>query len=355
VVAEHFGIIGGGAKAPLLLARELSHLGFRVSVFTASLLFADSLPPAGMKVHTPAFNRGWRFRLPLRLLARRVRREIRRCQPDLVFVCGVTPLAHFLLKSDIAGQLLVWEFSNATPGNALVDWQAAGLLHACRAVLSPSASVDAQIRKNYGYGNGILRLPFWIEPIALDRVGDNPFVWDFVYLGRRDPEKGLFELVRATAVLAQSKPDLQVLIAGPGSAVAYQELAEQLGIAKNIEFRFFASELETMEALANSRYLVLPSYHEGYPLVLLEAGSYGIPFIATDVGSVAEMLAASDAGWLLPPRDTGALASLMQQALSEDPGRYRERSLAARRFFERLSSSEQVRSNLTGIVRECIN
>jgi glycosyltransferase involved in cell wall biosynthesis len=344
-------LIGGGAKAPFLLAQELQKLGLEVTVFTASLLFGDSPVPSGIDIKTPGFNRGWRFKFPLYLLARRARKAILEKKPSLVVVCGVTTLAQFLLKSDCADKLLIWEFSNASPGNPLVNWKAAGLLGRARAVLSPSSSIDHQIRVNYQYDGNLLRLPFWVEQAGgCANEGRTAFQWDFIYLGRRDPEKGLFELITACAFVARKRAQLRVLIAGPGDETAYKERATDLGVAQNIQFTFFATEEETMTALSNSRYLVLPSYHEGYPLVLLEAAKFGKPFVATRVGSVPEMLGASEAGMLVPPKNPEALFLAMMKALEESDDAYRQRCVAARQLFANLSGTASVQKNLIRFV-----
>jgi glycosyltransferase involved in cell wall biosynthesis len=314
-----------------------------VTVFTASLLFGESPVPGDIEIRTPRFNRGWRFKFPLRALAHQVRNEVWRRNPDLVVVCGVTDLAGFLLGMDCAERLMIWEFSNASPGNPLVNWKAARLLNRSRAVLSPSASIDEQIRANYHYDGTLLRLPFWIEQAKCEQdEGSKTKSYDFIYLGRRDPEKGLFELISACANVVQKRPNLKVLIAGPGDESRYREHAEALRVANKVEFIFFATEEETMMALSSSRYLVLPSYHEGYPLVLLEAAMFGVPFIATQVGSVPEMVGRSEAGLLVPPRDKGALARMMLQVLDEPTDAYERRCSAARELFTDLAGPTEI-------------
>jgi glycosyltransferase involved in cell wall biosynthesis len=141
---------------------------------------------------------------------------------------------------------MIWEFSNASPYNPLVNWKAAGLLNRSRAVISPSASIDEQIRTNYHYNGTLQRLPFWIESGHSNWDGlSTKKSWDFIYLGRRDSEKGLFELISACADLVRKKPDLKLLIAGPGDESRYREHAEALGVANKVEFIYFATEEET--------------------------------------------------------------------------------------------------------------
>ena len=302
----------------------------------------------------PLLRKGCRWDWPGRCLAGQARRRIRREQPDFVVVVGVTSLARYLLQSNVANRLLVWELTNANPGNKFVDPEASRLLSRCRAMLSPSKTIDQNIRQTYGYEGPLLRLPFWIEesyqPFNSSTLQPFNFLFDFLFLGRRDVEKGLNELIRATAEVAKSFPSLRVLIAGTGNEEPFATLCRNLGVAQNVSFRFFPTREETLAALAQARCLVLPSYHEGYPLVLLEAAQRGIPFIATRVGSAAEVFEGTGAGLIVPPRDDQALANAMLAVLAEAPDQYAARRAAAYAVFRKISSAETVRYSLTRLL-----
>ena len=390
VVTSLLGCHGGAYLAPLLLCRQLAGMGLRVTCFAQYQELTANQQPLPFEVIGPSVRHGCRWDLPGRVLAWQTARAIWRRRPDSVFVCGVTPLAGYLLSTRIANELLVWEFSNATPGNKYVNPRARSLLGRARAVLSPSAAIDREIRKNYDYQGRLLRLPFWIEDrteglrdhettgpqdhgtghVVRNHVVSSPLVssplvsspavsWscgpftaDFIYLGRRDVEKGLHELVRATTAVAKKFPGVRVLVTGSGSEQPFAAQAAELGVAANIKFQYFPSYADTMGALASSRCLVLPSYHEGYPLVLLEAAQQGVPFIATDVGSVAEVFDGTGAGLIVPPRDEKALAAAMLAILEESPGNYRERRASAYEVFRRTSSKTAVEASLRRVLEE---
>jgi glycosyltransferase involved in cell wall biosynthesis len=351
-------------------------LGLRVTCFAQNENWGADVPPTDFEIVRPWLRRGCRWDWPGRCLAWQIRRQFRRTQPDFVFVIGVTSLARYLLQCDMTDKLLIWELTNANPGNKFVDIQASRLLGRARAVLSPSAMIDQEIRRTYAYAGPLLRLAFWIED---EQKSTSPppqkYLADFIYLGRRDEEKGLKELVQATSEMAKFFPSIRVLIAGSGTEQPYAVLAQELSVNNNIAFQFFESRGETLAALANSRCLVLPSYHEGYPLVLLEAAQRSIPCIATSVGSVREMFAvestadcemrvpdgaetaensqaAADglASILIPPRNVPALAEAMRRVLSESPETYLARRRAAHSCFARHSSAGAVRAGLANIL-----
>lgn len=368
VITDTFGQQGGSHLSALLLCEELVRLGLGVKCFAQSTALGASCSTRYPLV-TPLLRRGWRWDWPGKCLAWQARRSIRRDHPDFVFVCGVDRLARYLLQSDAATRLLIWENTNANPGNKFVDPEAVRLLRRARALLSPSATIDQCVRQTYGYAGPLLRLPFWVEDEREKQKGegsgqrtevgglreqdnrtagprDNGFAADFIFLGRRDVEKGLNELIRATARVAKKFPIVRVLITGQGTEESYAGLARELHIEPNVTFHCFPTRAETMAALSQSRYLVLPSYHEGYPLVLLEAAQCGVPFIATRVGSVPELFEGSPAALLVPPKDGLALAEAMLTLLSESPTLYEQRRKAAFQLFSSLSSHEAVASRL---------
>jgi len=360
--------------ATTLLCQELVQLGLRVTCFAQNVDFGGEPIPITFEIVAPCVRRGCRWDWPGRCLASQARRQIRSQEPDYVIVMGTGPLARYLLISDVANRVLIWELTNATPGNKFVDASASRLLGRCRAMLSPSAAIDRRIGETYGYTGPTLRLPFWIEDGSgrgprteirkqtpegakarverNTRPPDDRLAADFIYLGRRDVEKGLHELVRATAEVSRQFPSVRLLIAGQGSEAPFATTARTLDMTDNVLFRFLRTREETMNALANSRCLVLPSYHEGYPLVLLEAARCGVPSIATTVGSIPEMFANSQAAVLVPPRDVSALAEAMQTILAEPPKDYEERRKAAVELFARLSSAEVVRTRLKNLLRQ---
>ena len=158
--------------------------------------------------------------------------------------------------------------------------------------------------------------------------------------------------MRATAEVSKEFPGVRVLIAGQGSEGPFAAAARELGVTENIRFQFFRTREETMAALANSRCLVLPSYHEGYPLVLLEAIRVGVPVIATAVGSVPEVFAGSQAALLIPPKDVSSLANAMRTMLSESPQQHAQRRKAAVELFVRLNSADAITMRLKDLLQQ---
>ncbi|MBI3321337.1 MAG: glycosyltransferase family 4 protein [Candidatus Omnitrophica bacterium] len=134
---------------------------------------------------------------------------------------------------------------------------------------------------------------------------------------RLSPEKGHRVLLDAAASLRARHPDAHYLFIGDG--VLREELRRLVaicGLADRVYFLGFRTDLPRLLAAADL--VVLPSFTEGVPGVLLEAMAAGTPIVATDVGGVGELLAGGRVGRLVPPGDPAALGQAIDELLSAD-------------------------------------
>lgn len=136
------------------------------------------------------------------------------------------------------------------------------------------------------------------------------------FVGRLVPGKGVDLLLRAgQQLLARNKP-VTFVIVGDGPARRHLEvLADGLGLAGSVHF--LGQRDDAVRIMAVSDLVVLPSRHEGSPLVMLEAMAVGQPVVATDVGGIAAMMTDGVTGRLVTPNDVSALAGGIESALSE--------------------------------------
>ncbi len=347
VVSDVYGQRGGAYRVTSLLCRALAEMDLKVTCF-ATWVDADSVTgDEGFEIVQPRFSHGSRWDIPNRVLARQAQRGIEAKNPVAVFVVGLTKICGHLLGSRVADRLLVWELTNANPNNKFVDKTAANKLSRCLKVISPAATIDDGIRSTYSYTGEIARLPFWIED---EKISSNlppaDFEADFLFLARREDDKGLRELIRATAVLSKEISDLRVLIAGPGDATPYQTLANECGASRAVSFCSLPSRQDAMQALSRCRFLVLPSYHEGYPLSLLEAAQYSIPVIATDVGSIREVFGDCTGCCIIAPRDVESLTDAMKSRFKMETRDYITARRTIHQRFTELSSHTAVRDRL---------
>lgn len=350
VVSDVYGQRGGAYRVTSLLCEALSDCEIKTTCFSTWVDEDSVTGRERFSIVRPVVRRGSRWDIPNRCLAWQVQRFVERHQPAAVFVIGLTKICGHLLNSRIANQLLVWELTDARPGNKFVNPMAARKLSRCRQVLAPASTIDRDIRATYGYDRAIRRMPFWIEDEKLDSVQiPDQYVTDFLFLARREDDKGLRELIRAAAELAVEFPEMQITIAGPGDDTPYRRLVEDLHVGKTVDFCSLPGRRDAMQMLSHSRFLVLPSYHEGYPLSLLEAAQYGVPFVATDVGSVREVFGGCDGCRIIPSRDIAALAEAMRSHLVMSPSDYMNARRQVHARFQEIASGESVRSRLQAL------
>ena len=166
--------------------------------------------------------------------------------------------------------------------------------------------------------NGIDTARFQPNPKARQVVRDalgcpkEAFVW--LTVGRLEPVKNHLELLCAFREVAAVHPNARLLIAGQGplQAAIEQRIAE-LGLADRV--RLLGTRRDIPELLNAADAFVLPSLWEGMPLTLLEAGAVGLPIVATDAGGNSEIVLESKTGYLVPVRDTAALAEAMLRVM----------------------------------------
>jgi len=154
------------------------------------------------------------------------------------------------------------------------------------------------------------------RPTARSKLGVPADARLLLYVGRLVPEKGLRELVVSMTILRQSGRATRLCVVGDGPMRA--ELEEAARAAPGDVLLTGALDPSSVaDWMAAADVVVLPSYSEGYPNVLVEALSCGRPFVATPVGGIMEI--ADDACSIrVPPRDPQALARGLLEALDRD-------------------------------------
>jgi len=144
---------------------------------------------------------------------------------------------------------------------------------------------------------------------------------ELLFVGRLAPQKNVDALLEATAELRDAGHRPTVRIVGDGGERArLQAKAARLGLS-NVVFAGRQTPAEIADAYARATVVVLPSTHEGMPLVLLEAMAAGAPVVASALSEIVE--AGGDAILTIDPADPHALASTLRRVLEDPPLRDR--------------------------------
>lgn len=157
-----------------------------------------------------------------------------------------------------------------------------------------------------------------------------------LFLGVLIKRKGVHDLLEAIRLLKErgETADMQVVIAGSGEEEqALRQQCTALGLDGCVTFAGWTDSEKKRALLEQSHLLVLPSYNEGLPIAILEAISYGMPVVSTDVGDISAAVRDGENGWLIQPGDTAALADRIRRVFDSLEG-YQAMSDASRALAE---------------------
>jgi glycosyltransferase involved in cell wall biosynthesis len=356
------------------LGRALRDAGFDVAVAAGPTGDGPAIEAEGLRFLPVPFDRGGRsVRNDARTLARLARLYGREA-PDLVHHVTIKPVLYGSLAARLArvpavvnaisglGFVFI-ERDRPGPRDALLR---GGVLGAYRLALdSPRARAVFQNEDDRSFfvrrrlvargrtalvrGSGVDTGRFRPSPPP---EGGPPLV---VLPARMLWDKGVGEFVEAARRLKAGGVSARFALVGapdPGNPASVP--ADRLEAWRREGFVEWWGHRRDMPAVFASAHLVaLPSYREGLPLALAEAAASGRAGVATDVPGCRDVVKHGETGWLVPPRDPGALARALAEALADRDALAR-RGEAAHRYVARDFSRETVVAAHLRLYRELL-
>lgn len=156
----------------------------------------------------------------------------------------------------------------------------------------------------------------------------------FLFVGRMVVDKGMKELVEAFVAIQQRNTSVKLLIVGTYNKAEspFSEATEnQLNTNKDIIQVGWQTDVRPYFAISNV--FVFPSYREGFPNVVLQAGAMGKFSIVTDINGSNEIIADGKNGTIIPAKDVAALESEMQKCL-DHKDRFQRTNTAYREIIQ---------------------
>ncbi len=130
-----------------------------------------------------------------------------------------------------------------------------------------------------------------------------------VCVGRLSAQKGHLLLVEAFADAVRRGADAELVLVGDGELRAdIERAAEQLGVRERVRITGWCGGAQVRAELLAGRALVLPSFAEGLPMVIMEAFALGRPVLSTYVAGIPELVTPGKNGWLVPAGSRSAIA-----------------------------------------------
>ena len=210
--------------------------------------------------------------------------------------------------------------------------------------------------KVLGYGNvrGVD-----MEYYSQARVGDSLLKSDllakkgnsftFLFVGRIVRDKGINELCQAFVKFHESHPDSRLWLVGRFEDELDPVSEDTRTLIENKKSGIEAvgekrgEELLVYYAVADC--FVMPSYREGFPNTVIEAGAMGLPSIVTDINGSREIITDGENGLIVPPRDEEHLFNAMQLMMQSNDDRVRMAGAARKMIADRFEQ---------GFVRKCL-
>ena len=141
-----------------------------------------------------------------------------------------------------------------------------------------------------------------------------------VCVGRLCEQKGQLLLVRAVARLVAKGRSLELVLAGDGEMRAeIESLIDRFGLTRSIRITGWISSGQVREEILAARALVLPSFAEGLPVVLIEAMALRRPVISTYIAGIPELVIDGENGWLVAAGDLDGLEQAIERCLDAAP------------------------------------
>jgi glycosyltransferase involved in cell wall biosynthesis len=147
-------------------------------------------------------------------------------------------------------------------------------------------------------------------------ISETDFV--FVFVGRLVKDKGINEMIAAFEMLQKDNPQIKLLLVGDYEADLDPLLPETIAVInENKAIVSVGFQYDVRPYFAISDVLVFPSYREGFPNVVMQAGAMGLPSIVTDINGCNEIIEPRKNGIIIPVKDKKAIFDAMFSMLSD--------------------------------------
>lgn len=188
------------------------------------------------------------------------------------------------------------------------------LFNSARTIIVLSTQWKSWVCQNFPFANDVRIIYNFVSITALNR---NPSIAPTIlYLGRLNHKKGVLDLLNALPSVVSKVPDVKLILAGDGDICNYKNYASLLGISKHVEFTGWIDEDKKISLLSKVSALTLPSYSEGFPVVIIEAMAFGLPVVASTVGGIPDAITHGKDGLLFKAGDIVSLSDSLIEVLT---------------------------------------
>jgi glycosyltransferase involved in cell wall biosynthesis len=257
---------------------------------------------------------------------------IKRHNPDVIHLASSSSLALIkdVLLVTLANRLktpvvMHWHFGRIPQLKQKHNWEWRLLVKVIRkssmSIVIDQCSYDALIASgfsNVAYVPNPLAANIALHSMQLPSHPVNQQPGRLIFVGHIIREKGVFELVEACLNIPEV---FELMLIGPGEEADVEDLkklARVRGAGKWLKFTGEVTNEQVIELMKQSSVLVLPSYTEGFPMVILEAMAMGCVVVASNVGAIPEILdiySSTPCGVCVPPYNADQLKEAIEHLI----------------------------------------
>jgi len=168
-----------------------------------------------------------------------------------------------------------------------------------------------------------------------------------LFLGKLGQRKGTYDLIEVLPDVLKEFPDAHMYFGGDGEREQAEALCREKGIGDKVTFLGWVRDAEKEKYLKECSIYVLPTYHEGMPMSVLEAMSYGMAVVSTEVGGIPHMITSGENGLLCKAGDVQALKLNLSKLLCSE----KERLRLGRNGKKKIEEDFNIQNNLDCIMK----
>lgn len=322
-IANYADRVGGGEESLLGLVQGLHRRGYRVQVLVPG---EGDMVPAVRRLRVPLTIlrfpsvRPWTLR-PIVRAIQSLRILVEEQRIDLIHAHGSRGALYASLAMRGRPVPLVWHVRVAQRD----PWLDPLLARLATVVLTNSRATAGRLAR-YARASGKVQVVY--NGVDLDRffptaggsidrqrLGLSEGTKLVAYVGRVEQAKGVDLFLQAAELVTRSVADVRFLVVGDGPQ---RPVLEAWCRRRNLPVTFLGRRSDVPEFLHLCGAVVLPSRHEGFGRILIEAMAAGVPVVATGVGGVPEVCESGKTGLLVPPDNPDALAEAIVETLTNE-------------------------------------
>lgn len=235
---------------------------------------------------------------------------------------GIPLLTSFVLKKNAYGTIchhLFYKTKTNHPRKAIEFFSEKVFLQNARFVIVPSEKTSADVQRL----NVAKKKIFVVNPTCAcksDKMPQRAAQNKILAVGNLEPRKGIDAVIKALGLLKDTEFSLDI-VGGFRNHDDYftylQDLVVEYGLSDKVKFRGRVAGDQIANFYVDASIFVFPSRHEGYGMVLLEAMSFGLPIVATDIPTTREIIKDSVNGYLCLVDDVACLSQKIRKLLTD--------------------------------------